>query len=280
MKSLLLLAALCAGLTASAGLKYVAHRGAGDVKMPESSLPAYSNAVEMASDIVKLDMQQTKDGVIVLCHDNTLERYMGWKVEICDLTYAELLEKGTYKPVGGYEGQKIVRLDQALAIVKGLPEFWMDFKDYSPEMAEKALKTFAAFGIDESRVMCATFDYRALAYLQKAHPKVRRIAHVGVGINKDGSYWTSFDRKQKSYATKREAYGAILAAKNRYGLFGVNMPVLNKDTSRTEPDDIVFLRQQGLWVSLWFVQNRKTAEYYRPSGVDAFVTDHVSKVRF
>ena len=279
MRRLLLLAAACAALSASAGLKYVAHRGAGDLEMPESSLPAYSNAVAMASDIVKLDLQQTKDGVIVLCHDNTLERYMGWNVEICDLTYAELLAKGTYKPVGGYANERIVRLDQALAIVKGLPEFWMDFKDYSPAMAEQTLQTFAKFGIDESRVMCATFDYKALAYLRQTHPKVRRVAHVGVGINKDGSFWTSFDRKRK-YPAKREAYAAILAAKERYGLFGVNMPVLNRDASRTEPDDVAYLRRQGLWVSLWFVQSRKDAEHYRSSGADAFVTDHVSQVRF
>lgn len=274
----IVVAALCGALSASAGIKYVAHRGAGDVTMPESSLPAYSNAVAMASDIVKLDLQQTKDGVIVLCHDNTLKRYMGWDVEICDLTYAELLAKGTYKPVGGYANEKIVTLDQALAIVKVLPEFWMDFKDFTPAMAEQALGTFAKHGIDESRIMCATFDYSALDYMKRTHPKVRRIAHVGVSL-KDGRFSTSFRRKA-SHATKREAYGDILWAKEKYGLFGVNMPVLPKDASRTEPDDIAYLRQKGLWVSLWFVQSRKEAEKYRPSGVDAFVTDHVSKVRF
>ena len=40
-----------------AGPKMVAHRGAGDLTMPEASLPAYSNAVAMANDIVKLDVQ-------------------------------------------------------------------------------------------------------------------------------------------------------------------------------------------------------------------------------
>jgi len=279
MRGLVLLAAAWLAGSAAAGLKYVAHRGAGDVTMPESSLPAYSNAVATACDIVKLDLQQTKDGVIVLCHDNTLERYMGWNVEIRNVTYAELLEKGTYLPVGGFDREKIVRLDQALAIVKDLPEFWFDFKAYSPAMAEKALAIFAKYGIDESRLMCATFDYSALAYLKKTHPKVRRVAHVGMALTKDGKFIVSLNRKV-AHATKREALEAIVAAKERLGLFGVNMPVLPRDASRTEPEDIAFLRGKGLWVSLWFVQNRKAAEKYRPSGVDAFVTDHVSKVRF
>lgn len=278
MRAVLLTLALWAVGSAFGGIKYIAHRGAGDLAMPEASLPAFSNAVATACDIVKLDVQETKDGVLVLCHDGTLKRYMGLDLRVRDLTYPELLEKGTFKPVGGYESEKIVTLDQALAIVKSIPEFWIDFKAYSPSIAEKALAAFARQGIDESRVMCATFSYAALEYLKKSHPKVRLVAHFSLKLQ-DGRYSTLLDRKS-TFATKREAYSTILAAKENYGLFGVNMPVLNKDASRTEPEDVAYLKQHGLWVSLWFVQSRKVAEKYRSSGVDAFVTDHVSKVRF
>ena len=68
----------------------------------------------------------------------------------------------------------------------------------------------------------------------------------------------------------------VLSFRDKYGLYGVNMPVAGR---RTEPEDIAFLRRNGLWVSLWFVQDAETAAYYRPARPDAFVTDHVSLVR-
>ena len=46
--------------------KMVAHRGAGDLSMPEATTEAYSNAVITAADVVKLDLQCTKDGIVVL----------------------------------------------------------------------------------------------------------------------------------------------------------------------------------------------------------------------
>lgn len=52
----------------------VAHRGAGDLEMPEASFSAYSNAVATACDIVKLDLLETKDGVVVMGHDKDLRR--------------------------------------------------------------------------------------------------------------------------------------------------------------------------------------------------------------
>ena len=70
MLAVSLLAAMCgaAGCRTRAPLM-VAHRGAGDLEMPEASLAAYSNAVATACDIVKLDLLETKDGVVVMGHD-------------------------------------------------------------------------------------------------------------------------------------------------------------------------------------------------------------------
>lgn len=51
----------------------MAHRG--DWRnFPENSLEAIDNAVKMGVDIVELDVQRTKDGVLILMHDRTLDR--------------------------------------------------------------------------------------------------------------------------------------------------------------------------------------------------------------
>ena len=232
----------------------VAHRGAGDLVMPEASRAAYSNAVATVSDIVKLDLQETKDGVIVMGHDVSLKRNMGWDAKIADLIYGEILEKGRFKPVGGFADERIVRLDEAIEIVRPVPEFWIDFKFFSPEFAEKVLAEFRRAKIDVSRLMVATFSKPALKYFRDNHPEIRRVGHLS-------GEWT---REQ------------ILDYRDQYGLFGVNLPVLKRETS---PEDVAFLRQRGLWTSLWFVQDAACAEAYRAAGADAFVTDEVTAVR-
>lgn len=252
----------------------VAHRGAGDLDRPEASLPAYSNAVATASDIVKLDLQRTKDGVIVMGHDPTLRRNMGWNAKIADLTYAEICEKGRFLERGKPGSERIVRLDQVLPVVRSVPEFWIDFKFFTPDFAEQALAEFRRAKIDESRLIVATFTEPALAYLRKAHPNIRRVGHFNVTKDAKTGLWRRHDGK--TFAMREEAVRSALEYRDKYGLFGVNMPVLQ---GQTTCEDVAYLRQNGLWVSLWFVQDVKTAAAYRTAGADAFVTDRVSVVR-
>ena len=245
--------------------KMVAHRGAGDLAMPEASLPAYSNAVATGCNIVKLDLQRTKDGVVVMGHDVTLKRNMGWDAEIAALNYPEIFERGRFLEGDGKPGQwRIVRLDEALAIAKPVPEFWLDFKQvdvFSAEYANQVLEALKAAGIDQSRVMVATFNRRALAYFKKHHPSIRRVGH----------YYLKKDEPLDASVRDR-----LLAFRDEYGLFGVNMPI--KDF-KTGLDDVAFLKANGLWVSLWFVQSASQAAFYKPAMADAFVTDYVTRAR-
>lgn len=254
------------------GPAMVAHRGAGDLTMPEASRPAYSNAVETACDVVKLDLQSTADGVIVMGHDPTLKRNMGWDVKIGKVTYADILKKGVFLEKGGYADERIVRLDEALAILKVVPQFWIDFKHFDPDFAERVVAEFRKQGIDESRIMVATFARSSLEYMQKHHPKIRRVGHVSMKQGEDGKWSSNCGEKA---GTHEEAIGDVLAYRDRLGLYGVNMPVLKEQTT---PDDVRRLKEAGLWVSLWFVQKADKAAFYRPVA-DAFVTDHASQVR-
>jgi len=232
----------------------VAHRGAGDLTMPEASKPAYADAVTKLSDIVKLDLQKTKDGVIVMGHDPTLKRNMGWDAKIADLTYAEIVEKGTFLGKDKQpSGEKIVRLDEALAIVRPIPEIWIDFKYFKPDFAERVFAELAAAKIDLSRVMIATFSQSALAWAKGHHPEVRRVAHCG------GSKLTA------EY---------LLKLKGKFDLYGVNLP-----QKSVTPELVSSAKANGLWVSLWFVQNETDARQWRGAGADAFVSDHAFRVR-
>jgi glycerophosphoryl diester phosphodiesterase len=66
-----------------------AHRG--DWRdAPENSLRAFIDAADLGADIVELDLQKTKDGEIVILHDQTLDRTSKGKGSPSDYTLAEL----------------------------------------------------------------------------------------------------------------------------------------------------------------------------------------------
>ena len=72
-------------------MEITAHRGA-SVEYPENTMSAFQGAVDAGADWIELDVQQTKDGMIVVAHDANLKRVAGVKKNIYDLTFDELEE--------------------------------------------------------------------------------------------------------------------------------------------------------------------------------------------
>ncbi len=64
----------------------ISHRG--DWRnYPENSLEAIESAINMGVDIVEMDIHRTADGVLVLCHDKTINRTTNGKGKISEITY-------------------------------------------------------------------------------------------------------------------------------------------------------------------------------------------------
>lgn len=66
-----------------------AHRGLWDARIPENSLPAFARAVQHGYGI-ELDVQRTRDGRLIILHDDTLLRSCGVNKRPSELTYDEL----------------------------------------------------------------------------------------------------------------------------------------------------------------------------------------------
>ncbi len=269
-KSILILTCLVLSLFADS-FKYVAHRG--DYwKAPEGSLAAYRLAVEHKHDIMKMDVQKTKDDVIVMAHDPTLKRTMGWDVKIKEVTYDEIRNHGPFKPVGEFQDEHIVTFREAIAIAKALPEIWIDTKAYSPEFVENVLKQTEEAGVTHDRIMIATFSRNAISYMQKNHPDIRRVLHINVRII-SGKYKLS--GLTELLDTKEDVVKQILVLKETYGLFGVNIPI----ETFADAAGIKALHDAGLWVSVWYVNSKSDAQKIRDAGADAIVTRGASQTR-
>ena len=82
-----------------------AHRG--DWRnAPENSLKAYQNCIDEGLDGIEVDVQLTKDSVLVVMHDPTLNRTTTGTGNVADYTYAELQELYLKSPIGVVTRQK------------------------------------------------------------------------------------------------------------------------------------------------------------------------------
>lgn len=93
--------------------KVIAHRGFHDRKTPENSIPAFKKAIRCGYTI-ELDVHLTRDGKIVVFHDNNLKRMCGINKNIEDLPYSELLRYNLSNTK-----YKIPLLSEVLSLIDG-----------------------------------------------------------------------------------------------------------------------------------------------------------------
>ena len=75
----------------------IAHQG-GEQLRPSNTMPAFEHAVELGVDVLEMDIHQTKDGVLILMHDDTVDRTTDGSGSIKEMTLAEIkaLDAGHY----------------------------------------------------------------------------------------------------------------------------------------------------------------------------------------
>ncbi|WP_243456835.1 glycerophosphodiester phosphodiesterase family protein [Polaribacter batillariae] len=95
----------------------VAHRG--DWRnAPENSIQAIKNCIEMGVDMVEIDVQETKDGQLVLMHDKTINRTTTGKGKVTELTWEYLQSLHLLDGIGHETPHKIPTLEEALKVCK------------------------------------------------------------------------------------------------------------------------------------------------------------------
>ena len=96
----------------------VAHRG--DWRnAPENSLQAIKNCIKMGADMVEIDIRKTKDGQLVLMHDETVDRTTNGTGYVKKMTLAELKQLRLVDGLGVETAHQIPTLKEALLLAKG-----------------------------------------------------------------------------------------------------------------------------------------------------------------
>ena len=123
----------------------IAHRGASALA-PEHTIAAYDKAVELGADYLELDVQRSRDGVLVVIHDATLDRTARGPSSNCTgvvasktLAQLESCDVGVwfalgdlFLPRGEFIGLRIPTLDELLARYRSTARFYIETKN--PEM--------------------------------------------------------------------------------------------------------------------------------------------------
>ena len=128
------------------GIQVVGHRGT--VKFaPENTIPAFEAAIEYGADLVEIDIRETRDGELVIIHDDKVDRTTNGSGRVADMTLAEIKQLDAGSWFGKeFEGVKVPTLKEALGAIRGraLPD--VDFKAGTPGKLIAILKEEGLLG--------------------------------------------------------------------------------------------------------------------------------------
>ncbi|WP_026759282.1 glycerophosphodiester phosphodiesterase [Selenomonas ruminantium] len=156
-----------------ADVKVWAHRGAGGWDKqyaPENTMPAFEKAIEMGADGIELDVQFSKDGEIVICHDETIDRTSNGVGAVRAYTLKELKQFNfcSVHPEFGFVESPTLR--EVLEFMQE-KDFQLNIElktsnyDY-PGLEEAASKLVKEYGLND-RVIYSSFGYASLKKLRK-----------------------------------------------------------------------------------------------------------------
>ncbi|MFS0781283.1 glycerophosphodiester phosphodiesterase family protein [Bacillus sp. 1P06AnD] len=148
------------------------HRGY-SAKFPENTMAAFKASVPYAEGI-EFDVQLSKDGELVIIHDETLDRTTSGKGMVKDEDYNSI-NSLTIK--GGKEDYYVPRLVDVLEWARDLKDFTLNIElktDLIPYdgMAEKAYELVKAFNMVDHTVF-SSFNLTTLEELREAAPDAR-----------------------------------------------------------------------------------------------------------
>ena len=241
--------------------RVIAHRG-DSRNYPENTLPAFESAVRMGIDVVETDIHLTKDGVLVIWHDPTLERNTDGSGRIEDHTLEELrrFDAGyTFTQDGGKtfpfrgKGVRICTLAEALEHCPG-QRFNIDLKTKCPEIVDEFIKVIREHDAVD-RVVGASFHLSNLKRLRRLAP----------------DFLTSITTAEVVPLLFRQKTHTLPKAFKRKIIFQI--PMAAGPVKVVTPAFVKAMHQRGAVVMVWTINDEETMRRLFEMGVDSVMTD-------
>jgi formylglycine-generating enzyme required for sulfatase activity/glycerophosphoryl diester phosphodiesterase len=165
-------------------LHILAHRGGGRTYAPDNSMPNMEHAMTLGLTGVEIDLRQTRDGKLVLWHDDEIGDHVyvdgGGKPAKTKLSRMELQQVKALR-YKGWVGDRmrelrIVPADEAIAKFKGQTNFYLDVKN-TP--AERILELIARHDVAERCIVLA-MDMGYLRKIRTDDPRITLCYWAGI----------------------------------------------------------------------------------------------------
>jgi glycerophosphoryl diester phosphodiesterase len=163
---------------ARARVQVLAHRGA-SAYAPENTMAAFRLAIDQGADWLELDVQQTKDGHLVVFHDLRMERTTNGTGALRDLTLEQVRQLDAGRWYGpSFEGERVPTFEEVLALarernVRIFPEV-KDPRLY-PGIEERIAAAIGAYGYEDQTIV-QSFDMASLEHLRQLNPRLKLAA--------------------------------------------------------------------------------------------------------
>ncbi len=227
----------------------IAHRG-GDGGI-ENTLSAVLSAAGSGADYAEIDVQLTRDGVPVLCHDASLWRLAGRTDNVADLTWDELRQLSVSDNSHPGETAPFASLEQLLGALCAEPGCGLGLLiELKPAagggaaLADAVIRLVEQYGFG-GRAMFMSLDYLCLLPVLERHPE----------------WWVGFC-----------AFGAAGDIDDAVWRYQVDFLAVEEDMVNTRL--VNRARELDLPVYVWSVYDEEKMQQYLEMGVTGLITDY------
>ena len=232
----------------------IAHRGFSG-EAPENTLAAFQKAIDLGSDMMELDVHFSKDGQVVVIHDDHLERTTNGRGKVADHTLQELKKLDAGSWFGSpFSGEQIPTLQEVLELAKGNILVNIEIKNgylgpYTiSDLADRALQEVQRKRMGK-QVIFSSFSSCAVQRIREgnSHARIALLYH-------------------NSWEILEEVTG------------GKPFPILNLRSLFLTKDKIAKVQEQGMKVNTYTVNSAKEMEQFIRWGIDGIITNHPDRL--
>lgn len=148
------------------------HRGASGYA-PENTMDSFALALEQGADGIELDVQLTKDGELVVIHDERIDRTGSGIGFVRDYTLSELKKMSFNKTIPGYRHVTLPALKEVYELFQGNGKtINVEIKTgifFYPGIEDKVLELTASMGM-EDQVIYSSFNHQTMVRIKKMNP--------------------------------------------------------------------------------------------------------------
>ncbi|TAF64576.1 MAG: glycerophosphodiester phosphodiesterase [Cytophagales bacterium] len=232
----------------------IAHRGASSVA-PENTLIAIKKALDFEADIIEIDVFQTSDSVVILMHDETLDRTTNGEGRIEEHSYLELsrLEAGSwFSP--SFAREPIPRLEEVIELINGEARLLIEIKEGGNNIEQNVLKIINQYKAKDWCIV-QSFDAGVVQTVKDLDKNIE-VHQLAVGnISALPFHWNR---------------GLRIGSVYQYN----NTSHINLNYQYVSAKVVRKIHEQGQKIYVWTVNKPEDMRRLAAMGVDGIITDY------